>query len=877
MPGDDHLGAAFDVAAFMAMTGCEDEATASFFVESAAGNADLALELYYDDADDEADNEAAIAALAIPPPVSVRSSFASRKKQKKHARKAARHARAQALLLREGGVEDVMRGPHLPAPQPKASSTQRAKGENAWTDKDDAVVTPAPSATYEVDDDGREAHADSSGAEESEWRYEGPGTAGPWDDRRRKLLSAHLDSASATTCQALGPKQPSGKTFATIACCLCGTRIVPGEANMCRPCLKTQLDRAPFAVPTTEIRQCGECRRYENYKGIFLEAEWESAMLLAICLKKFAPHLKRVSVVDAGFVYTEPHSRRIRVKIVVLREAFDDPGASVHSVGRGASGAVGAGIGLAGGVSFRQTLIAELRVRARMCPRCQKAVTNQTWTSKVQIRQPAGGSGSGPGAAMARLEQLMLNHGAHREAINIAQEGGGLDLFFSDDAAARRLANFVESRMPVAKRVRARALVSTDVKSNVHRCQLTHKLDLVAVNRGDLVCLPASTARSLGVRNPLLCLRVASSVRLLSVCEEALRTRAAAAPVAAEPGPRRSHARARRGGGKIRVVVDAPASKLRDGLRLLCAPDRDTVRFVVMDVRATERERAGRWAREARRLVRESRSSESARDGGTTGGGARSDGRKLPHSRNDASDPAPASAGRNSLGGQSDEGAEGASDEGADDTDAALVLTEVEVARVGQFDAPGTGGVIATSTVLCHFGHLLAVGDEVLGYDAGACNFSTGQLDALDAASGAVPEIVLVSKRKEKGRRKRAGKAARKGRHKADTGAVVVEAVAAEAVAAMREIRTDLGESAAPVPLEAGRAEPLGGAADMLGSDPSPRSVLADKRRIDKRQIEKLEAVQKAWAEQQRRRAAGVHSLKNVSQAMKKEMKKWMI
>ena len=83
MPGDDLLGAAFDVAAFMATTGCEDEATASFFLESAAGNADLALELYYDDADDEAENEAAIAALAIPPPVSVRSSFGSRKKQKK--------------------------------------------------------------------------------------------------------------------------------------------------------------------------------------------------------------------------------------------------------------------------------------------------------------------------------------------------------------------------------------------------------------------------------------------------------------------------------------------------------------------------------------------------------------------------------------------------------------------------------------------------------------------------------------------------------------------------------------------------------------------------------------------------------------------------
>ena len=42
-------------------------------------------------------------------------------------------------------------------------------------------------------------------------------------------------------------------------------------------------------------------------------AEPESRELLAICLKKLKG-LSKVRLIDAGFIWTEPHSKRIKVK-----------------------------------------------------------------------------------------------------------------------------------------------------------------------------------------------------------------------------------------------------------------------------------------------------------------------------------------------------------------------------------------------------------------------------------------------------------------------------------------------------------------------------------------------------------------------------------
>lgn len=54
----------------------------------------------------------------------------------------------------------------------------------------------------------------------------------------------------------------------------------------------------------------------------WVSAAPESRELLALCLKKLRG-LQKVRIVDASFIWTEPHSRRVRVKLTVQDTVSD--------------------------------------------------------------------------------------------------------------------------------------------------------------------------------------------------------------------------------------------------------------------------------------------------------------------------------------------------------------------------------------------------------------------------------------------------------------------------------------------------------------------------------------------------------------------------
>jgi len=59
--------------------------------------------------------------------------------------------------------------------------------------------------------------------------------------------------------------------------------------------------------------------RYLVPPGTWVQCALESQELMRICLKRLRG-LNRVHLVDAGFVWTEPHSKRIKVKLTVQKE-----------------------------------------------------------------------------------------------------------------------------------------------------------------------------------------------------------------------------------------------------------------------------------------------------------------------------------------------------------------------------------------------------------------------------------------------------------------------------------------------------------------------------------------------------------------------------
>jgi nonsense-mediated mRNA decay protein 3 len=85
----------------------------------------------------------------------------------------------------------------------------------------------------------------------------------------------------------------------------------------------------------------------------WVSAALESKELLALCLRKLRG-LNKVRIIDASFIWTEPHSRRIKVKITIQQEAFQ-------------------------GTIVQQAFEVEYVVHAQQCPDCAKSYTHNTW------------------------------------------------------------------------------------------------------------------------------------------------------------------------------------------------------------------------------------------------------------------------------------------------------------------------------------------------------------------------------------------------------------------------------------------------------------------------------------------------------------------
>jgi nonsense-mediated mRNA decay protein 3 len=70
------------------------------------------------------------------------------------------------------------------------------------------------------------------------------------------------------------------------------------------------------------LQHCKFCNRYLVPPNTWQLAELESKELLSLCLKRVKPQLTQVRLIDAAFIWTEPHSKRVKVKFTVQKEIF---------------------------------------------------------------------------------------------------------------------------------------------------------------------------------------------------------------------------------------------------------------------------------------------------------------------------------------------------------------------------------------------------------------------------------------------------------------------------------------------------------------------------------------------------------------------------
>ena len=270
----------------------------------------------------------------------------------------------------------------------------------------------------------------------------------------------------------------------TILCCLCGTTIEPNDAAMCINCLRNQFDITGGIERTGEVVQCRKCERWHIKQDQWTYYALESAGLLSAILRKI-PSLNSGSMklIDAAWVWTEPHSDRLKVSVEVEHGVLDNK------------------------VLLRQKAVIEFVVKHKQCMECIREATDHSWGAMIQIRQKVGHKQS-----LFLLEHLLTKAGLHNLMISITVCKEGLDLFFKARNQAEIVVNFIASHMPI-KVKKSQKLISRDQQSNFSRFEITYHVEIAPICKGDLVITSKEVS---GSADLMVVTKLSSSVHLLS-------------------------------------------------------------------------------------------------------------------------------------------------------------------------------------------------------------------------------------------------------------------------------------------------------------------------------------------------------------------------
>lgn len=296
-------------------------------------------------------------------------------------------------------------------------------------------------------------------------------------------------------------------------CCECGSLIEPNPANMCVACLRNHVDLTEgikymgiwMSAPCGSTHGsefirlvCVNCRDSQAGGPLFLP---KLRAISATTHRMGAMHARiaraagsllekvvwpeRSEMVDAGFVWTEPHSKRIKVKLTVHKEVF-------------------------GGTMLQQVFIVEFTVTNQMCDDCHRTEAKDFWRCLVQVRQRSENK-----KTFYYLEQLILKHKAHESTLGIKPKHGGLDFYYATENHARKMVDFLQTMLPV-KFTESKRLISHDIHSNTYNCKYTYAVDIASISKDSLVCLSKKSAQQLGsISQICLVQRVANTIHLI--------------------------------------------------------------------------------------------------------------------------------------------------------------------------------------------------------------------------------------------------------------------------------------------------------------------------------------------------------------------------
>jgi len=260
-------------------------------------------------------------------------------------------------------------------------------------------------------------------------------------------------------------------TYSKIVCCLCSAVIDANPRGTCEACLRKSLN-IKTCIPTEfELQYCKECQRF--LRPPYVKIERESSDMMKLCLSRIKSYDKKVKIIDSNFIYTEPHSKMIKIKVTIQKEIEKN--------------------------IISQDLIIEFKEKWNICRDCQKLQTPHTWASCVQIRQRVPHK-----KTMLYLEQIILKNKMQKNSLYFEEANDGFDFFFSTRRAGEIFSNWISTVVP-SKITYTKKYVSLSTST------FTYLVDVANVAKYDLFLLDKESYKKLGGIGPLLiCTRLSS-------------------------------------------------------------------------------------------------------------------------------------------------------------------------------------------------------------------------------------------------------------------------------------------------------------------------------------------------------------------------------
>jgi len=238
-------------------------------------------------------------------------------------------------------------------------------------------------------------------------------------------------------------------------------------------------------LETDFVHECRRCGRWETSKKKWKRCEWESADLLGVVLKLIKIKKGGPMIKDASFVYTEEHSMRIKVKLLLEKEIVKN-------------------------TSMSQTHVVEFEIKNRQCVDCEREFTPHTWNTVVQVRQRCEHA-----RTFNQLESLLTKNKTLDKLLKVERQDEGIDFYFASKSSSARFIEYLKGWV-VGKEKQSKHLVSHDANNSTAKYKYAIYLELCPLSRGDLVFLNKKLAKSLGgLPQLLLVTRVRSSVHLV--------------------------------------------------------------------------------------------------------------------------------------------------------------------------------------------------------------------------------------------------------------------------------------------------------------------------------------------------------------------------